>query len=52
MAAHGLRDLGEGREAVANAADAAALRSQGRRMSLLTAASAVSAALVLLLASR
>lgn len=32
MAAHGLRDMGDGSEAIANKAEADALRAQGRRV--------------------
>lgn len=32
MAAHGLRDMGEGAEKVANPADVCALRSRGRQI--------------------
>ncbi len=37
MAAQGLRDMGDGPEAVANPAEAAALRARGRRVMAISA---------------
>lgn len=40
MAAHGLRDVGDGQEAVANKAEADAMRAQGRRIIAMVMATA------------
>ncbi len=52
MASRGLRDLGDGKEQIANAEEAAALRARARKMNLLTALSTALAAGLVVLASR
>jgi hypothetical protein len=50
MAAQGLRDMGDGPEKVADAQAASALRSRGRQVFLVSAATALAATLVAILA--
>lgn len=52
MAAQGLRDMGEGKEKVASAEEAAALKSRARRINALTIGSALVATICMILASR
>ncbi len=52
MAAQGLRDVGDGRENVANQEELAQLRQQGRTVMRLTYASTAIATLLLFFAAR
>jgi hypothetical protein len=52
MAAHGMRDVGEGRENVASAEEKAQLKAQARKLNVLTIVSAVVATAALILAAR
>lgn len=52
MGAQGLRDMGEGTEQMANAAEVAALKAQSRRINVLTIGSALVATTLVVLASR
>jgi hypothetical protein len=51
MAAQGLRDVGDGMEAVANPEEVSQLRRQGQVVLLLTCASTVVATVLLIVAS-
>lgn len=52
MAAQGLRDVGDGMEAVANPEEVAQLRRQARAVLMLSGASTVIATALLIVASR
>lgn len=52
MAAHGLRDMGEGHEKVANPEEIEALRKRARELNLLTLGTTLVATLTILFAAR